>query len=854
MSLQGSALNIIDEHSRIKARNRYYWIAGLDGSDSMIFGRTDNCKCFAKLQNSAASSSDSFGCGWIQRDDDAFILASGSFLWTNGPISSQASELGFIFQVLRLLPNNCSINFYSTHLYATLYEDFSGSSPERRVSADPYLSRCSVLVDSLSSNDCSFSFNSLLDFPPFRRLLIVSLCNGVLLVIDPVKYWRTFTDMREFFDIMSLSRFVLLRSSYSSIDWTLTFDLFKDTLYHRLDVASISSFHRYRLQLWFDELPLMFRLRFHYPGLYADDSLCPNCGIPFGIDSLPSLGFSSLQNYSDTLTFTGLWFLRGFIPRDLSSLIASSSGLPRRAASQIILRQFLKLHTSPVTLSLTNESLSPLQASEWSSLGIFWTHSAIIRDRLISLLLQLPGRQNLLIIGAYIPPASGLNNKLIAECHFTFVNWITSARATGVHIMLGGDLNANFDSFIKNISNDDIRSPLHSLFRFLHTHQFDDLCALDPSTSLPLPTFTSVSSGQLSRLDYLWTSPDFLATHLWSHVMDTLDTFNSDHMLLIGFFDFLSIRDMRAHSYLKQRSRYRTVYNFHTALPDQKALFTSEVDVDRVLVTDIPGSLQLLIAPDDIHAAAIKHFQNVVGSARSPFKSLNELPERWKNRYTPISEINPDIYQLVMAPIDNSELRAVINDSPSWKAPGPSSIPYEWFKLLSTDGISYLCQLMNSCLVLADIPEDWRLASIVPIPKPHEFECLLKNTCPITLLETARKLLVKIITARLSKVMATQHVLTGDNFAGLSGSSVTTPINVLDGIMKSHCISSQSQELWILSQDISKAFDSIDLSMLKLSFERLKFPLTFLILLLVCSLLGKIISLLPLDVQSHIIS
>ncbi|CAB4419464.1 unnamed protein product [Rhizophagus irregularis] len=246
--------------------------------------------------------------------------------------------------------------------------------------------------------------------------------------------------------------------------------------------------------------------------------------------------------------------------------------------------------------------------------------------------------------------------------------------------------------------------------------------------------------------------------------------------------------------------------------------------LDRVLLTDIPDCPQLLIALDNIHAAAIKHFQNVVGPSRSPFKSLNELPERWKNRYTPISNINPDIYQLVMAPIDTSELRAVINNSPSRKAPGPSSIPYEWFKLLSTDGISYLCQLMNSCLVSADIPEDWRLASIVPIPKPHEFECLLKNTRLITLLETARKLLVKIITNRLSKIMATHQVLAGDNFAGLPGSSVTTPINVLDGIMKSHRISSSSQELWILSQDISKAFDSIDLGMLKLSFDRIKLP------------------------------
>ncbi|CAB4411427.1 unnamed protein product [Rhizophagus irregularis] len=38
-----------------------------------------------------------------------------------------------------------------------------------------------------------------------------------------------------------------------------------------------------------------------------------------------------------------------------------------------------RFNTSPVIPSLTNESLSPLQASEWSSLGIFWTHSAIIR-------------------------------------------------------------------------------------------------------------------------------------------------------------------------------------------------------------------------------------------------------------------------------------------------------------------------------------------------------------------------------------------------------------------------------------------------------------------------------------------
>lgn len=50
------------------------------------------------------------------------------------------------------------------------------------------------------------------------------------------------------------------------------------------------------------------------------------------------------------------------------------------------------------------------------------------------------------------------------------------------------------------------------------------------------------------------------------------------------------------------------------------------------------------------------------------------------------------------------------------------------------------------------------------------------------------------------------------------------PINVLDGIIKSHRLSQSSQELWILSQDISKAFDSINLRMLRLAFDRLQFP------------------------------
>ncbi|PKY60777.1 hypothetical protein RhiirA4_431371, partial [Rhizophagus irregularis] len=117
--------------------------------------------------------------------------------------------------------------------------------------------------------------------------------------------------------------------------------------------------------------------------------------------------------------------------------------------------------------------------------------------------------------------------------------------------------------------------------------------------------------------------------------------------------------------------------------------------LDRVLVVDLPDSPKLLVAPEEIKAAAITHFQNVVGPSISPFDSLTTLPPRWQKRYAPLEQFQESLYDPVMAPISISELREVISLSPNHKAPGPSSIPYEWFKVLSDTALEFLCELMN---------------------------------------------------------------------------------------------------------------------------------------------------------------
>src|SRR6266516_1643287 len=68
-------------------------------------------------------------------------------------------------------------------------------------------------------------------------------------------------------------------------------------------------------------------------------------------------------------------------------------------------------------------------------------------------------------------------------------------------------------------------------------------------------------------------------------------------------------------------------------------------------------------------------------------------------------------------------------------------------------------KLCNLCLVLNDIPGEWREGVIYPIPKLTEWNCNLVNTRPITLLETLRKAFVKVITNRLTSIIAKRNIL-----------------------------------------------------------------------------------------------
>ena len=88
------------------------------------------------------------------------------------------------------------------------------------------------------------------------------------------------------------------------------------------------------------------------------------------------------------------------------------------------------------------------------------------------------------------------------------------------------------------------------------------------------------------------------------------------------------------------------------------------------------------------------------------------------------------------------------------------------------------------------------------------------------LLETFRKLVVRIVQKRLSKVFVKKQILKEANFAGLPNESTMTPIHILNNIIEDTI--QKEKEVWIVFQDMWKAFDSVSIYALELSIRRIK--------------------------------
>ena len=72
----------------------------------------------------------------------------------------------------------------------------------------------------------------------------------------------------------------------------------------------------------------------------------------------------------------------------------------------------------------------------------------------------------------------------------------------------------------------------------------------------------------------------------------------------------------------------------------------------------------------------------------------------------------------------------------------------------------------------------------------------------------------------LSNILQCYDVLKGLNFAALKGGFTASPIAFLNAIIED--VQESNKELWIVFQDMAKAFDSIDLNPLTYALKQIR--------------------------------
>jgi hypothetical protein len=133
----------------------------------------------------------------------------------------------------------------------------------------------------------------------------------------------------------------------------------------------------------------------------------------------------------------------------------------------------------------------------------------------------------------------------------------------------------------------------------------------------------------------------------------------------------------------------------------------------------------------EIESETIKHFKYLGKKPEEQsmiFNNLEDLPMEWRAFYSRDNTIIAEELLDMGKSITIEELDETIKNLPNEKAPGPSKIVYEDFKMSGPKYRKELLQLFNTILSKGRMPSEWKKVTVYPIPKPKDWECKLNNT------------------------------------------------------------------------------------------------------------------------------
>jgi hypothetical protein len=171
-------------------------------------------------------------------------------------------------------------------------------------------------------------------------------------------------------------------------------------------------------------------------------------------------------------------------------------------------------------------------------------------------------------------------------------------------------------------------------------------------------------------------------------------------------------------------------------------------------------------------------------------------------------------------PFTIEEITEAIRKTPN-KATGPSGTPITLFKIFDKQLSPILCEIANDIATNGESSvNDFLLdGNVIFIPKKKESQ-FVKDLRPITLLEIPRKIITKVMTERMKKVLLEENIINKSQYCH-PGRKIHENVLSLKLIIESS--QNEKEDLHAMFVDFSKAFDRVNHYYIKHVLEKKNF-------------------------------
>ena len=171
------------------------------------------------------------------------------------------------------------------------------------------------------------------------------------------------------------------------------------------------------------------------------------------------------------------------------------------------------------------------------------------------------------------------------------------------------------------------------------------------------------------------------------------------------------------------------------------------------------------------------------------------------------------------------ELDVAIRACPIMSAPGRDALTNAMMKKLCPALRAELLTLINLSFQQGVVPKEWRISTIVPIPKPNKDHTVTMSYRPVSLTSVISKLAERVIGGRLRHFLERSGVLSSAQSGFRTGRSSTEPLLLLVGDVRTAFEKRHKTVAALL--DLETAFDKVQHARLLNEMRRIGIPAVY---------------------------